>query len=76
MAATVQAELHEKLRNSIEGHPWCAEMFLAGRNPTFPVSPTEYIDGLVALAGGMIEVVDLLAVEIDSLKAHTRPPTD
>jgi hypothetical protein len=73
----VQGALHEKLRESLNGHPWFHDAFIKGNVPS-PATPANYaerIDGLTSLVGCMVSALDQLAVEIDSLKGHTHPPT-
>ena len=67
----VQAALHEKLREALEGHAWLAKPFLEGDvpSPTTTANYAERVDGLISLVGAMISGLDLLAVEIDNLSA-------
>jgi hypothetical protein len=73
----VQAALHEKLRESPDGHPWLHDAFIKGNipGPATPANYAERIDGLTSLVGCMVSALDLLAGEIDGLKGHTHPPT-
>jgi hypothetical protein len=68
----VQAALHEKLRESLEGHTWLAKPFLEGSipSPTTAANYAERVDGLISLIGNMISAMDQLAVEIDGIKGQ------
>ena len=68
---TLRSQVHEKLRSHTQAHPWLQDI-LAGRMPT-PPDETAAVNGLIALGGGVMDALDLIAGEIDKLKGHTHP---
>jgi hypothetical protein len=73
MDGKVQARLNKSLRDSLQGHQWLLEHF-TGAIPTGSITVSEQVAGLIALTGGLFEALNLLAVEIDTLKEHIQPP--